>query len=139
MDESVKHYTLTLLNDIKAVPQLNSFIESVLPWDGTMLMTIKLALEEAVVNVMNYAYPDNVTGEVTVDVFLEEKRLRIVITDGGRPFDPTEMADVDTTLPLEKRKVGGLGIHFIRQLMDTTDYERRDGNNVLTLTKMIKN
>jgi anti-sigma regulatory factor (Ser/Thr protein kinase) len=103
-----------------------------------MLMTIKLALEEAVVNVMNYAYPDNVTGKVTVDVFLEEKRLRIVITDGGRPFDPTEMADVDTTLPLEKRKVGGLGIHFIRQLMDTTDYERRDGNNVLTLTKMIK-
>lgn len=138
MDESFKHYTLTLLNDIKAVPQLNSFIESVLPWDGTMLMTIKLALEEAVVNVMNYAYPDNVTGEVTVDVFLEEKRLRIVITDGGRHFDPTKMADVDTTLPLEERKVGGLGIHFIRQLMDTTDYERRDGNNVLTLTKMIK-
>ena len=122
MDESVKHYTLTLPNDIKAVPQLNSFMESVLPWDGTMLMTIKLALEEAVVN-----------------VFLEEKRLRIVITDGGRPFDPTEMADVDTTLPLEERKVGGLGIHFIRQLMDTTDYERRDGNNVLTLTKIIKN
>jgi serine/threonine-protein kinase RsbW len=49
------------------------------------------------------------------------------------------MADVDTTLPLEERKVGGLGIHFIRQLMDTTDYERRDGNNVLTLTKIIKN
>ena len=73
MDESVKHYTLTLPNDIKAVPQMNSFMESVLPWDGTMLMTIKLALEEAVVNVMNYAYPDNVTGEVTVDVFLEEK------------------------------------------------------------------
>ena len=106
MDESVKHYTLTLPNDIKAVPQLNSFMESVLPWDGTMLMTIKLALEEAVVNVMNYAYPDNVTGEVTVDVFLEEKRLRIVITDGGRPFNPTEMADVDTTLPLEKLAAG---------------------------------
>ncbi|MBR3725132.1 MAG: ATP-binding protein [Bacteroidales bacterium] len=53
------------------------------------------------------------------------------------PFDPTIREEVDTTLPVEERPIGGLGIHLIRRLMDSINYERREGRNILTLRKRI--
>ena len=61
----------------------------------------------------------------------------IVITDTGKPFDPTARPEVDTTLSAEDRSIGGLGIHLIRQIMDRINYERSDEHNILTLIKKI--
>jgi sigma-B regulation protein RsbU (phosphoserine phosphatase) len=101
-------------------------------------MQIKVAIEEAVVNVMKYAYPPDTRGDLTVEAASNEICMKITIIDSGKPFDPTVQADVDTTLPANERRIGGLGIHIVRQHMDSINYERVDNLNVLTLRKKIK-
>jgi anti-sigma regulatory factor (Ser/Thr protein kinase) len=98
-------------------------------------MKLNLAIEDAVVNVMNYAYPSGTTGNVDIDAQITDDGLKFIISDSGTPFDPTVKAEVDTTLSAEERSIGGLGIHLIRQIMDTINYEYADGKNLLTLYK----
>lgn len=133
--------TINLPNDVLTTPQLSVFVEEVcaelhLPDSDTM--HISLAVEEAVVNAMSYAYPKGTTGVVQIDALANEQRLKFVITDEGLPFDPTERPGADTTLRVEDRPIGGLGIHLVRHYMDSINYERIDGRNVLTLRKKIK-
>lgn len=131
---------LTLPNDVEAIPQLNEYIDTVaeeLGFDMSLTMSLNLALEEAVVNVMSYAYPTGTVGEVVIDVMANDEWLTFVISDAGVPFDPTTKAEADTTLGVEERPIGGLGIFLVRQLMDSIDYERCDGRNILTLRKRL--
>ena len=100
-------------------------------------MSLNLALEEAVVNVMSYAYPSETMGSVNIEAIANERLLKFIISDWGTPFDPTAEKEVDTTLSAEDRPIGGLGIHLVRQIMDSINYERTDGMNVLTLCKKI--
>jgi sigma-B regulation protein RsbU (phosphoserine phosphatase) len=100
-------------------------------------MSINLALEEAVVNVMTYAYPQETTGNVDIEAMANDERLKFTISDWGTPFDPTAQKEVDTTLSAEERPIGGLGIHLVRHIMDSINYERTDGKNVLTLRKKL--
>ncbi len=152
--------TLTLKNDVKEVAKLSTFIKDVmsrLNIDKSLASKLRLALEEAVVNVMEYAYPAGSLGDVDIRVTfvqhparpkgtLAEQRgartpniqhLRFVITDTGISFDPTQASMADTTLSAEERPVGGLGILLVRELMDFINYERIDGKNVLILEKRI--
>ena len=133
--------TLTLPNDVQEVPQLATFVEEVCESHGVDMMTtmqLNLALEEAVVNVMTYGYPEGTKGYVDISVQSESDCLTFVISDSGQPFDPTTKGDVDTTLPAEQRSIGGLGIHLVKQLMDSIQYEYKDGHNTLTLKNIIK-
>jgi len=132
--------SLTLPNDVQTIPLLAEFTETVCEaagFDMGMGMKMNLAIEEAVVNVMNYAYPKDVKGTVSIDATISDKGLKFVISDNGTPFDPTAKAEVDTTLSAEERGIGGLGIHLIRQIMDSINYEYIDGRNVLTLIKKL--
>ncbi|MBR7086348.1 MAG: SpoIIE family protein phosphatase [Prevotella sp.] len=132
---------ITLANDVQEIPQLASFVDEVceeLEISAAETMQLNLALEEAVVNVMNYAYPAGTKGMVEIEAQANDVRLKFVITDSGSPFDPTAREEVDTTLSAEERPIGGLGIHLVRQLMDSINYERLDGKNVLTLRKSLK-
>ena len=141
MEELTYQRTLTITNDLKCVPQLNAFIDEVCEdngFDMATTMQINLAIEEAVVNVMKYAYPPGRQGDVTIEASLNDVRLKFTIIDSGKPFDPTVQPKVDTTLSAEERNIGGLGIHIMRQNMDSINYERMDNLNVLTLRKKIK-
>ena len=132
--------SLTLPNDINTIPQLNEFIDTVceeLEIDMALAMSLNLAMEEAVVNVMDYAYPAGTEGEVNIEAIADETQLHFIISDSGKPFDPTAKEEVDTTLSAEERPIGGLGIHLIRQLMDDISYERKDDKNILRLSKNI--
>ena len=130
--------SLTLPNDINTIPQLNEFIDTVCEeLEIDMAMSLNLAMEEAVVNVMDYAYPEGTEGEVDIEAIADEAQLHFTISDSGKPFDPTAKEEVDTTLSAEERPIGGLGIHLIRQLMDNISYERKDGKNILRLSKNI--
>lgn len=132
--------SIVLNNDIQEVPQLAAFVDEVceaVGFNPAVTMQMNLALEEAVVNVMNYAYPPGIRGKVTIDASANDVRLKFTIIDRGRPFDPTVQADVDTTLSVKERPIGGLGIHIVRQIMDSINYERIDGQNVLTLRKKL--
>lgn len=129
---------IVLPNDIERIPELSEFIETFCDQqmvDISLAMSVNLALEEAVVNVMTYAYPEGVVGEVTVEAMAEDNCLTFTLIDSGTPFDPTAQAEVDTTLSAEERPIGGLGIHLVRQIMDDVQYQYKDGQNILTLTK----
>ena len=139
METEIKRQ-LTLPNDVKQVPLLAEFIDGICEAaevDMMLTMQLNLAIEEAVVNVMNYAYPVGTEGTVCIDAQVSDGVLQFVISDSGAPFDPTARAEVDTTLSAEERGIGGLGIHIVRQIMDSIDYKRVDGRNVLTLGKKL--
>ncbi len=140
-DSGLRRHSITLPNDIMTVPQLQSFADEVAEdagLDMPMAMSLNLAIEEAIVNVMQYAYPKDTKGMVNIVATVEEDVLSYVISDSGIPFDPTDKTDVNTTLPAEERPIGGLGIHLVRQIMDEVIYERKDNKNILTLRKKIK-
>ena len=122
-------------NDIQQIPTLAEWIDS-LQLPESMNMMVNLALEEAVSNVMLYAYPET-SGQVLVEAEKTDEQVTFTITDSGIPFDPTAQSEPDITLSAEEREVGGLGIHLIRQVMDDVRYERRDGKNILTLVKRL--
>jgi len=132
--------SIVLPNDTQEVPRLNAFVEEVcqtVGFDKAVTMQVQVAVEEAVVNVMKYAYPMGQRGDVTVEAASNDARLKFTIIDSGKPFDPTIQAETDTTLPAQQRSIGGLGIHIMRQNMDSINYERMDNLNVLTLRKKI--
>ena len=140
MDATFLQRRIVLPNDVQEVPQLAAFVDEVceqLGFDMSATMQMNLALEEAVVNVMNYAYPAGTKGEVCIAAEAEADTLMFTIVDSGIAFDPTEKDEVDTTLSAEERQIGGLGIYLVRQLMDDVEYERRDGRNILKLTKKL--
>ena len=131
---------IILPNDTKEVPTLAAFVDEVceaVGFDAALTMKMNLAIEEAVVNVMEYAYPRGTRGDITVEAQANDVRLKFTIIDSGTHFDPTAQADVDTTLSAEDRPIGGLGIHIVRQYMDSINYERISGHNVLTLRKKL--
>ncbi len=133
--------TLTLNNDIADVDALNRFQKSVyerIGLDKPTMRQMQLAVEEAVVNVMEYAYPKGTKGEITVEMTYDSKHLNVRISDQGMAFDPTATESADTSLSAEDREIGGLGILLVRELVDAVDYERRQGRNMLTLTKTIE-
>ena len=137
--ESIQR-SITLPNDIATITQLSEFVETVCEEKGldmALTMNLNLALEEAVVNVMSYAYPDS-QGDVKVDIMIDDQKVVSILTDSGIPFDPTQKGDVDTTLPAEERPIGGLGIHLVKQIMDKVSYQYVDNQNILTLEKNIK-
>jgi sigma-B regulation protein RsbU (phosphoserine phosphatase) len=136
LDEQV-----TLHNDVKEVSRLSTFIKDVMTRLGIgkpLAPKLRLALEEAVVNVMEYAYPRGEKGNIDIRATYDGEHLRLIISDNGIAFNPTKTASVDTTLTAEERPVGGLGILLMRELMDSVNYERIDGCNILTLTKRIE-
>jgi hypothetical protein len=64
-------------------------------------------------------------------------RVGVTLTDDGRPFDPLGVAEPDTALPVEERRIGGLGIYLVRRMMDEVGYQRRADRNVVSLTKYL--
>lgn len=131
---------LVLKNDIREIPRLEEFVnqtgtqEGVPPEGIDMLI---LALEEAVTNVINYAYGDG-EGEITLTAERQGDALVFEIKDRGEAFDPTQVGEPDVTLPAEERQLGGLGLFLIRKIMDGVHYRRIQDTNILTLTKQIE-
>jgi sigma-B regulation protein RsbU (phosphoserine phosphatase) len=130
--------TLVLKNDVHEVTRFSNFIKSVLEQLGiekSLARKLRLAVEEAVVNVIDYAYPLGSEGDITIHVMSDGHSIRFKIIDAGVAFDPTAKEKADTTLSIDDRQIGGLGILLVRELMDTINYEREDGQNILTLIK----
>ena len=99
-------------------------------------MLLRLACEEIVMNVTSYAYPEETDGFLDITI-QKADRISIRFEDGGVPFNPLEQSEPDITLSAENREVGGLGIFLCKKLMDSINYRYENGNNVLTMTKLI--
>ena len=100
------------------------------------LSKLRLISEEIIVNAINYAYPDT-RGSILIEgeAFYDEK-LVVTIKNSGIPFNPLEKESPDTTLPLEERTVGGLGIFLAIKMADTIEYRYENGENILSFTVM---
>ena len=133
--------SIVLTNDIDEVTRLISYTDEMCEAAGftpDATSQIRLAVEEAVVNVINYAYPPATHCDITVEVQIKNTGIKFTIIDCGTPFDPTAYPEADITLSAAERAIGGMGIHLVRQIMDSVGYQRMGDLNVLTLTKLLK-
>ena len=132
--------SIILANDISEISKLNQFVEEIgeeFSLSPAIVFNLTLVLEEAVVNVINYAYPKDEHESIYLSARLHEGSIVLVLTDTGVEFDPTLAPEADITLSAEERPIGGLGIFLIRQIMNEVKYERIDGKNILTLEKKL--
>ena len=132
---------LILQNEVAEISKLAIFIEDLGEEFGLspeLVFNLNLVLEEAVSNVILYAYPKEEHQTISLIARKKDNQLIFVLTDSGKEFDPTQAPDADITLSAEDRPIGGLGIFLIRQIMNTVEYQRIEGKNVLTLGKELE-
>jgi serine/threonine-protein kinase RsbW len=132
--------SIILANDISEISRLYEFVEEVgndFELSPDIVFNLNLVLEEAVVNIINYAYPKEEHESIYLSAKMHEGSIVLVLTDTGKEFDPTAAPEADVTLSADDRQIGGLGIFLIRQIMNEVKYERIEGKNVLTLEKKV--
>jgi len=138
-DPHTFRYQLKLRNNLSEIPKIETFVNEVASVAGIQdhltTSSINLALEEAITNVIMYAYPSGIDGPVYLEAVISEGKATFILSDTGKPFDPTKAEEVDVTLAAEDRPIGGLGIHLVRTIMDSVSYEYLSGKNILMMTK----
>lgn len=109
-----------------------------MPQDESLQFKVRLSIEEAVENVVNYAYQDGI-GWLEASTRLDSDGITLIIElrDAGNQFNPLDTPDPDITLSAEERPIGGLGIFLCKQMMDSIEYRYEEGKNILTMTKKI--
>jgi serine/threonine-protein kinase RsbW len=98
------------------------------------IFEIGLAVDEACANIILYGYKDG-EGSIAIESCVRDHQVEITISDQGTPFDPLAVPPPDISLDVDHRKIGGLGIHLIRNMTDHVAYRYQDGTNLLTLVK----
>lgn len=109
--------------------------EHTLPVVG--LARLQVALEEHLTNIISYGYRPGQTGTIQIRFTLKDSNLRVEIEDDARPYNPLEAPDVDTSVPLEAKPVGGLGVLLIRKSVNKVEYRRAGERNLLVLVKSL--
>lgn len=107
---------------------------------GRTQIYIDVAADELFSNIVKYAY-GNKKGTVTIRTEIKTQPLSVMITfiDSGIPYDPLKSKDPDTVSSADKREIGGLGIYIVKKSMDSVGYEYKDGKNIITITKNLRN
>ena len=130
----------TFSANLDALSEVVAFTESELekadcPMKTALSLTV--AIEEMFVNVANYAYTNGGTATLAIEHDREKNEILFRLTDSGIPFNPLAKPDPDITLPVEKRKIGGLGIFMMKKTMDEVFYANTNGENILTMIKKL--
>lgn len=133
---------IIIRNDIQELERIREFIERQgEEWSlsAKIIFSVNLVLEELITNIIFYGFDDDQVHDISIRMSLKDDILRLTIEDDGKPFDPFRVdtpGDLDKSL--EERKIGGLGIYFVREIMDTCSYERTGNKNRLLLSKQVK-
>jgi len=98
---------------------------------------LNLVIEELFTNIVSYAYRDRRAHWIHVTISCGDGRLTVCIEDDGIPFNPATARKPDLEGPVEKREIGGLGIHLCKEMMNGMQYRRKNNKNILTLTKTL--
>lgn len=125
-------------NQISEITRLHDLVETYCQERGIPMdiqSSLDLALEEIIANTIMYGYEDDANHEITLTFVKEKSHIKVEIIDDARPFNPLEQAPVDQEGDLEDTEIGGLGIHFVKTLMDQVDYRRENDHNILTIQK----
>ena len=131
-------FEITISNKLPEIDRVNvSFNEFAQQCNVPMTVSLRvnMVFDELLANVISYAYVDDKAHEIDIEMWCMDDQLSITISDDGAPFNPLTREDPDTTLSLEEREIGGLGIHLVKNTMDETGYQRRNNRNIITLIK----
>ncbi len=131
--------TLRVPNRIEELPGISEAVETLgreEDWSPDVSYAVVLALEEVATNVVRHGGSQEGTSEIEVEVISTDEEVRVEVRDSGKPFDPFHDApEPDIDAALEDRQIGGLGVHFVKVLMDEASYRREDGRNHVTMVK----
>ena len=103
-----------------------------------LIYQLNIALDEIVTNTIQHGYEEGASHLIEVRLERERENVRATVSDDARPFNPFDAAEPDISLSIEDRKIGGLGIFLVRQLMDDFDYRRENGRNYVRLRKRLR-
>ena len=128
-------FEIELESKIDNLPVISNFVSETLSnfrADESTINKVQLAIDEASTNIINYAY-SGASGTLKIALELVGQDIVITIRDKGKPFDPMSIASPDVSQDLDHRKIGGLGIYFIKKLMDNVSYsfDPREGNRLI--------
>jgi anti-sigma regulatory factor (Ser/Thr protein kinase) len=135
----IKHFEIE--NRIEEISSLAFKIEELAKdWNLSpgLTMNINLVVEEALSNIIFYAFKSEEKHKIKIAISLQKKEIIMEFIDSGIAFNPLKQQSPDISLPAEERPIGGLGIFLISQIMDKMNYKRKSNQNVLTLKKSIK-
>jgi anti-sigma regulatory factor (Ser/Thr protein kinase) len=132
---------LSIQNNIDNLRKIADFVEKFgeeYNLDSKTSFELNLILDELVTNIISYAYDDEDKHMIEIVLEKSDDVINIRTIDDGKEFNPIEKDKVDVQASLEERKIGGLGIHIVKQKTDKITYERKDNRNILSLIKKIK-
>ena len=98
-------------------------------------MQINIAIDEIYSNIVKFSGATSVT--LIVEIRKATSTVKLTFIDNGKPYDPLQKADPDTTLSADEREVGGLGIFLVKKTMDDISYESKDGQNILKIFRLV--
>ena len=128
---------LTLKNDLSELARIAEAIEAhgeSHGWPAKWIMNVNLSLDELITNIVSYGYQDSEEHEIRVTLTDHSGSLVVVLEDDGIAFDPfTTAPEPDLEASVEERRIGGLGVYFVKTLMDEATHERVDNHNRITL------
>ena len=134
-------YSFELKNDLSELETLRQNLENYaqcIGLCGKCIFEINLGLEELITNITSYGIKDNLEHLIKIKIRRNNKTLILYVEDDGLPFNPLEVKKPEHPCDIENIKIGGLGIHIIKTLMDDVFYERCECKNKLILKKKIE-
>lgn len=139
-EEPLNVLDISLRNELVEVDQVAEAVEGFAREHGftaPVCMAVSLSLHEHLTNVVTHGSEPGRQHAIQVHLAVANRQVEVEVRDDGRPFDPLSRPDPDTSLPLDEKPVGGLGVFLLRRLMDGVDYRHEDGLNVLRMTKRL--
>lgn len=136
-----KCYSFELKNDLSELEQLCQNCEDIgrsVNISDKSIFEMNLALDELFTNIISYGFTDNQEHTIKISITIDEDLLQMRIEDDGVPFNPLESKTPDFQCGIEECKIGGLGIHLIKKLMDDIQYQRVSGKNILMLRRKFR-
>ena len=130
--------SFTLKNSLSELDALAEKVEEFCEALGASMKTIfqaKLALEEIFVNIVSYGYDDQEEHLIGITLSLQNGVLTLIIEDDATPFNPLDAETPDLKCTIEDSKIGGLGLHLTKSVMNEMKYSRCENKNILTLKK----
>lgn len=131
---------LRIANDLAELSRVGAAIDEFctnLAIPAAYAFRLNVAIEELLTNTISYGYADDRGHQIAIDIAREGNTIVAEISDDARPFDPLDAPPPDLDSAIEDRRVGGLGVHLVKTLMDDVRYAYRDGRNHVTLCKQI--
>jgi anti-sigma regulatory factor (Ser/Thr protein kinase) len=130
-------FEMTIKSVSAEIPSVSGLLEEVMHAHGFStddILDTQLAVEEAITNIINHGYK-NAIGEIIISCRINLYLAEIRIRDNAPRFDPLSLPEPELDGTIQDRKIGGLGVFLIRQVMDEISYQYENGQNILVLIK----